>query len=63
MIEHLDKRSGNKLYFIPQLCYRTGIDEDQKNLNFREIKNDIYPNAQQKMNQTRQLLRVFEENK
>lgn len=45
-------RTQFKAFLIPELCYPTGITEKQKGTNFREIKDDLYADAEKKSEQT-----------
>ena len=42
------KRTGQDVYIVPEVCLITGITDQQKGKNFRDIKDDMYANAEKK---------------
>lgn len=45
------KRTGQDVYIVPEACLITGITDQQKGKNFRDIKDDMFANAEKKQQQ------------
>ena len=48
LLVNLNKRTGQKVVLIPELCKVTGISEDLKRKNAREVNGVLFANAQEK---------------
>ena len=53
MLKNHNIRTGQDIYLIPEFCVLTGITEQQKGINFKHIRRDMFANAQTKNEQSR----------
>jgi hypothetical protein len=51
MIRCYIKRTNQNVFIVPECCLVTGITDEQKGKNFREIKDDMFANAEKKQRQ------------
>lgn len=57
------KRTEEDIYLIPEACVLTGITEKQKAQNFRDIRPDMFADANKKMQQSRDFFQAIKEDK
>lgn len=57
------KRTGQDVYLVPECCLVTGITEQQKGKNFRDIKDDMFANAERKQRQAQAFFEAIKRNK
>ena len=58
-----EDRRGKEVKLVPECCRVVGISEQQKARNFREIKEDLYSNAETKILQTKRFTDQLESSK
>eukprot|EP00345_Euplotes_harpa_P008961 CAMPEP_0168352986 /NCGR_PEP_ID=MMETSP0213-20121227/22933_1 /TAXON_ID=151035 /ORGANISM="Euplotes harpa, Strain FSP1.4" /LENGTH=805 /DNA_ID=CAMNT_0008364413 /DNA_START=1 /DNA_END=2418 /DNA_ORIENTATION=- len=63
MLRHHNIRTNQEIYLIPEFCVLTGITEQQKGVNFKEIKNDMFANAHTKSEQTKCFFKTIKSDK
>ncbi|CAI2385901.1 unnamed protein product [Moneuplotes crassus] len=63
MIKYHDSRTDKDIYLIPEFCVLTGITEEQKAMNFRAIKQDLFANAETKSEQAKAFFQTLKSDK
>lgn len=63
LLVHHVRYTNQVIYLVPEVCALTGITEYQKSKNFREIKADMFANAQQKEMQAQNFFNILAENR
>jgi aubergine-like protein len=63
MLRHHNDRTGQDIYLIPEFCVLTGITEQQKGINFRAIKTDMFANAGTKEKQAQHFFDSLKEDR
>ena len=57
------ERTNQDVYLVPECCVVTGITDEQKGKNFRDIKDDMFANAQMKQTQTQRFFEAIKRDK
>ncbi|CAI2386355.1 unnamed protein product [Moneuplotes crassus] len=61
MIKHHSRRTNQDLYLIPEFCVLTGITERQKAINFKEIKSQMFADADMKSKQAKSFFKALKQ--
>lgn len=48
LLVHIKERTNQKIYLVPETCQLTGISDDLKAKNSREMREELFANAETK---------------
>ena len=63
LLKHINERTGQTVYLVPQLCVLRGVNDAQKLENMKVIKPDLFANAQKKAEHSSRFFKTLKLNK